>query len=110
MKQLGELMAEAVDGLRAMAEQVGVVLNVIPSDAQVWGDPDRLLQVMTNLLAHAIKFSPPSGDLGTILTSLPDQVYDALPYLVTIVILAGVVGRSIPPAADGQAYEREAAT
>jgi len=60
----GELMAEAVDGLRAMAEQVGVVLNVIPSDAQVWGDPDRLLQVMTNLLANAIKFSPPSG--GTV--------------------------------------------
>jgi simple sugar transport system permease protein len=44
------------------------------------------------------------------MTSLPDQVYDALPYLVTIVILAGVVGRSIPPAADGQPYEREATT
>jgi simple sugar transport system permease protein len=38
------------------------------------------------------------------------QFFDALPYLVTIIILAGVVGRSIPPAADGQPYEREAAT
>ena len=43
------------------------------------------------------------------MTSVPAQVYDALPYIVTIVILAGVVGRSIPPAADGQPYEREAA-
>ena len=38
------------------------------------------------------------------------QFFDALPYLVTIIVLAGVVGRSIPPAADGQPYEREAAT
>ena len=44
------------------------------------------------------------------MTFPPAQIYDALPYLVTIVILAGVVGRSIPPAADGQPYEREAAT
>ena len=41
---------------------------------------------------------------------LPGQFYDALPYLVTIVVLAGVVGRSTPPAADGQPYEREATT
>jgi Rad3-related DNA helicase len=43
------------------------------------------------------------------LESLPGQFFDALPYIVTIIILAGVVGRSIPPAADGQPYEREAA-
>ena len=44
------------------------------------------------------------------MTSVPAQFYDALPYIVTIVVLAGVVGRSIPPAADGQPYERESAT
>ena len=59
-----------------------------------------------------ITFAPPSGDLsdlGDLLKGIPRQVYDVLPYLVTIVVLAGVVGRSIPPAADGQPYEREAA-
>ena len=61
---VGELMTEAADGLRAMAEQAGVVLAVVPSDACLWADPDRLLQVMTNLLANAIKFSPPIG--GTV--------------------------------------------
>jgi ABC-type uncharacterized transport system permease subunit len=61
-------------------------------------------------IGQALTFAPPSGELGTILASIPAQVYDALPYLVTIVVLAGVVGRSVPPAADGQPYQREAAT
>jgi len=61
-------------------------------------------------LGQIINFDPPPGDLGTILGSVPAQTYDALPYLVTIVILAGLVGRSTPPAADGQPYEREATT
>jgi PAS domain S-box-containing protein len=61
---VGELMTEAADGVRAMAEQAGVVLEVLPSDTRLWADPDRLLQVMLNLLANAIKFSPPSG--GTV--------------------------------------------
>ena len=42
--------------------------------------------------------------------SLPGQFFDALPYLVTIVVLAGLIGRSTPPAADGIPYQREAAT
>jgi simple sugar transport system permease protein len=61
-------------------------------------------------ISQSIRIAPPEGDLGSLLSSLPAQFFDALPYLVTIVILAGVVGRSIPPAADGQPYEREAAT
>lgn len=61
-------------------------------------------------ISTLIKVSPPSGDLGQLMGSVPAQLWDALPYLITIIILAGVVGRSIPPAADGQPYEREAAT
>jgi simple sugar transport system permease protein len=49
----------------------------------------------------------PEGDLGTIMRSIPSYWYAALPYLMTIVILAGVVGRSTPPAADGVAYVKE---
>jgi ABC-type uncharacterized transport system permease subunit len=69
-----------------------------------------LLFSSSQALGQIIKFAAPSGDLGNVMLSVPGQFYDALPYLVTIVVLAGFVGRSIPPAADGQPYEREAAS
>jgi simple sugar transport system permease protein len=58
-------------------------------------------------LERSIRFAPPEGQLGEILTAVPLQFYSALPYLITIIVLAGVVGRSIAPAADGKPYERE---
>ena len=54
-----------------------------------------------------VSVDPAEGDLGAILKSIPTYWYAALPYLITVVILAGVVGRSIPPAADGIPYAKE---
>ncbi|HLE58064.1 MAG TPA: ABC transporter permease [Candidatus Limnocylindria bacterium] len=58
-------------------------------------------------LERSIRIAPPPGELGSLLTAIPGEFYGALPYLITIIVLAGVVGRSVPPAADGQPYERE---
>jgi len=44
--------------------------------------------------------------LATLDTPIPSELLLALPYVVTIVVVAGLVGRSRPPAADGQVYER----
>jgi simple sugar transport system permease protein len=38
---------------------------------------------------------------------LPTQFLQMTPYLVTIIVLAGLVGRAIPPKADGVPYEKE---
>jgi ABC-type uncharacterized transport system permease subunit len=37
---------------------------------------------------------------------VPSQFLQVLPYVVTIIVLAGAIGRAIPPAADGVPYER----
>jgi simple sugar transport system permease protein len=67
-----------------------------------------LLFGFADALGTAIRQTPPPGDLGAFLTAIPAETFSALPYIVTIIVLAGVVGRSTPPAADGQPYEREA--
>ena len=58
-------------------------------------------------LGVVVSIRVPEGDLGAIMRSIPSYWYAALPYLMTIVILAGVVGRSTPPAADGVPYVKE---
>ncbi|MFN8518844.1 MAG: ABC transporter permease [Chloroflexota bacterium] len=72
-----------------------------------------LLFTSSEAVGTAIRFQPPAGqlaELGNLLSGVPSQVFSALPYLVTIIVLAGVVGRSLPPAADGKPYQRESAT
>jgi signal transduction histidine kinase len=66
-----DLMAQAVADLQAMADDVDVRLEIAPNSAVVNGDRDRLVQVLVNLVANAIKFSPPQG--GTVwLTATAD--------------------------------------
>lgn len=66
-----------------------------------------LLFTASEGIQRAVRFGPPEGPLGDFLSAIPTQFYSALPYLITIVVLAGVVGRSIGPAAVGQPYVRE---
>ncbi len=38
---------------------------------------------------------------------ISSQIIGMFPYLLTIIVLAGVIGRAVPPAADGVPYETE---
>src|SRR5450759_3833109 len=61
-------------------------------------------------LSQSLTISHPTGDLGNLINGVPGEFWEALPYIITIVVLAGLIGRSIAPAADGQPYERESAS
>ena len=52
-----ELMTKAVDVMQAMAQKLGVTITVATVSAQLWVDPDRIIQTLTNLLSNALKFS-----------------------------------------------------
>ncbi len=44
---------------------------------------------------------------GVLRVDIPVQLLDSLPYILTVVILAGFVGKAIPPRAGGEPYVKE---
>ncbi|HEY9625996.1 MAG TPA: PAS domain S-box protein [Coleofasciculaceae cyanobacterium] len=58
-----DLIQRAVEGVQAIADHAAVAIVfeswAVESSAQVWGEPDAIIQTLTNLISNAIKFSPP---------------------------------------------------
>ncbi len=95
---LGRLAAESAERLRLFAERQGVAIMVeVPAAVPtVRGDPERLGQVLINLLHNAVKFSPDGGDVIVTVRASGE----------TVVVWVTDHGVGIPRAAQERIFER----
>ncbi len=63
--QLDRLAREVIDRYRVAAatKQLSIVLDASQEDISILGDPERLAQVLGNLLTNAIRFAPSGGTI-----------------------------------------------
>jgi two-component system sensor histidine kinase VicK len=63
--ELRGLLDEALEANAAFATECGVTFRIAHGDGPAWvmGDADRLMQVMSNLMSNAAKFSPEGTDV-----------------------------------------------
>jgi signal transduction histidine kinase len=78
--QLHSTMCSAEDMLRRAAElqaaaagKAHIQFAIQAEGVNVWADPDRVLQMLTNLIGNAIKFSPNGGEIHLVARNLGDD-------------------------------------
>ncbi|WP_437589554.1 ATP-binding protein [Sorangium sp. So ce1000] len=71
----GALVREAIDAAASLAEAKGCRVTQGPVDAglEVLADRDRVLQVFSNLLGNALKFTPKGGVVSVSLSRVADS-------------------------------------
>lgn len=95
---MNDLVRHAALGSEGLARAKGIMIDVgVPDDPViVRGDSDRLLQVITNLMSNAIRFTP---DGGTVQLLLEERNGKA-------VVIVDDQGPGVPPAFRGRVFAR----
>ncbi len=63
---LENLIEKSVDAINEFANNHAVSIEADETNAEVYADPDRLMQVIINLLSNAVKFSPRGGTVKVV--------------------------------------------
>jgi len=70
MCSAADLLKRAAELQQAAALKTQLRFRVDAENVMVWGDPDRLLQAISNLISNAIKFSPVDGEIRLLARAL----------------------------------------
>lgn len=70
-----------------------------------WQPWQALVATFLFALLEAVAILYPNLSVGAV--AIPSAFMNALPYILTVIILAGFVGRAIPPRAGGEPYVKE---
>jgi signal transduction histidine kinase len=91
-------LVEATESLRplARAREVRLVVEMVPCPA-LWADPDKVHQVLANLVSNAVKFTPPSGEVAILARPEP-------PDLVRVAVRD--TGPGVPPADRERVFDK----
>lgn len=98
-----DLMTQAAEVMRAMAEKAGVTLFVVPHSTPLWADPDRILQTLTNLISVTPLSSRPvvarcGLPLSTRMSTygLPSRITDGEFQPISLTAFSSDFSRSMP--------------
>ncbi|MGH7268687.1 MAG: GAF domain-containing sensor histidine kinase [Candidatus Rokuibacteriota bacterium] len=95
---VAEAIAEAVESLRpaARARDVDLVVEV-DGCSRLWGDPDKVHQVLTNLVSNAVKFSPHGRPVRISVTPAPARM---------VRIAVSDAGPGVPPGERERIFDK----
>ncbi|MEG4346362.1 PAS domain S-box protein [Microcoleus sp. A003_D6] len=89
------LMRKSVEAVMSVAAENNINLSILPAEtAQIWADPDRIVQMLVNLLSNAIKFSAPQSTVTVRVEDLGDSLRDS--YASRVLFEVKDRGRGIP--------------
>ncbi len=72
---INDVLSKCIQDMQPLAQekQIRLFLDAPPLPA-IWGDEERLTQVIINLLSNAIKFTPHNGKINVVSHNLKEQV------------------------------------
>jgi signal transduction histidine kinase len=68
------MVLQVADSLRAVAAEKTIIIEIVHTEGlpSVQGDPDKLEQILWNLIGNAIKFTPPGGRIAVDFQTTPE--------------------------------------
>ena len=88
------LMQKSAEAVMSLATDKQIDLSILPAVAEIWADPDRIVQLLVNLLSNAIKFSASGCTVTVRVEDLGDSLRDS--YASRVLFEVKDRGRGIP--------------